>query len=201
MHTELGQILDKRYKETKKRRCHFWTAWSKGFGGKSKVLIMPPTHNTTREVGKPPMLSFCPNSWTHPYTYSISGTSSTQQGSKQGNLSLVLTPHCCSRNPNKALPEFLVWLVVNFYWLGKAKKPSQYHEYNDENCLDLTDSEESHEPSDHILRLSDLDFPLSNMTWSHSINQFLHVFLQDEGNLDWVTFWNCLQFSNRKTND
>ena len=36
-------------------------------------------------------------------------------GSKQGNLLLVLAPPCCSRGPNKALPEFLVWPPVNFY--------------------------------------------------------------------------------------
>lgn len=28
---------------------------------------------------------------------------------------------CCSRNPNKALPEFLVCPLINFCWLRKAK--------------------------------------------------------------------------------
>ena len=28
---------------------------------------------------------------------------------------LVFTPHCSSRDPNKALPEVLVWPLVNFY--------------------------------------------------------------------------------------
>ena len=43
--------------------------------------------------------------------------------SEQGNLLVVLTLQCHSRGPNKALPEFLVWPLINFYWLGKAKNP------------------------------------------------------------------------------
>ena len=47
--------------------------------------------------------------------------------SRQGNLLLVFTPSCSRpRSPSKALPEFLVWLIVNSYWLGKAKNPGQY---------------------------------------------------------------------------
>ena len=41
--------------------------------------------------------------------------------SKQGNLLLVFDLHCCSRGPNKALPEFLVWPLINFYWLRRPK--------------------------------------------------------------------------------
>lgn len=41
--------------------------------------------------------------------------------SKQGNLLLVLTFPFCSRDPNKALPEFLVWPPVNVCSLRKAK--------------------------------------------------------------------------------
>ena len=26
---------------------------------------------------------------------------------------------CCNRGPNKAFPEFLVWSLINFYWLGR----------------------------------------------------------------------------------
>ena len=44
---------------------------------------------------------------------------------EQGNLLLVLAPPCCSRSPRKALPEFLVWPLINFCWLGKAKNPGR----------------------------------------------------------------------------
>ena len=41
--------------------------------------------------------------------------------SEKGNLLLVLAPPCCSRVPNKALPEFLVWSLINFYWLRRPR--------------------------------------------------------------------------------
>lgn len=43
--------------------------------------------------------------------------------SKQRNMLLILTPLCCSRGPIRVLPEFLVWLLVNFYMLRKDKNP------------------------------------------------------------------------------
>ena len=42
-------------------------------------------------------------------------------GSEQGYLLLVFTPSCCSTSPNKALPEFLVWPLINFYWLKSPR--------------------------------------------------------------------------------
>ena len=52
---------------------------------------------------------------TCPYPPSIKGTSShTIPGSKQGKLFLVFTLLCCSRGPSKALPESLVWPLLNF---------------------------------------------------------------------------------------
>ena len=46
-------------------------------------------------------------------------------GSEQGLLLLVLTTPYCITGPNRALPEFLVWPLINFYWLGKAKNVGQ----------------------------------------------------------------------------
>ena len=43
-----------------------------------------------------------------------------QGAGKQGNL-FVLTPHCYSRGPNKALPNLLVWPPVNFCCLRRAR--------------------------------------------------------------------------------
>ena len=45
------------------------------------------------------------------------------------NLLFVLAPLCCSRDPNKALLEFIVWTLVNFHLLGKAKDPGHYPIY------------------------------------------------------------------------
>ena len=41
--------------------------------------------------------------------------------SKQENLLFDLAPRCCSRGPNKALPEFLVWPLINFYCLRRQR--------------------------------------------------------------------------------
>ena len=35
--------------------------------------------------------------------------------SQLGSLLFVLTLPLCSKGPNKALPEFLVWPLINFY--------------------------------------------------------------------------------------
>ena len=42
-------------------------------------------------------------------------------GSEQGNLLLVFAPHCWSRGPSKALLEFFIWLLVNFYLLRRPR--------------------------------------------------------------------------------
>ena len=50
----------------------------------------------------------------------------TPSGSKQGHLLLDFAPSCYSRSPSKDLPEFLVWPLINFYGLGKAKNRGRY---------------------------------------------------------------------------
>ena len=75
-------------------------------------------------MGKPPKPPLQPDPWTH--LQSVSRTSSPRSSeSKQAREPVVLTPpaQCCGRVPSKALPEFPVWPLVNFYWLGKAKNP------------------------------------------------------------------------------
>ena len=48
------------------------------------------------------------------FTPSISG----EWARKQGKMFCVSLSLFCSRNPNKTLPGFLVWPLVNFYWHG-----------------------------------------------------------------------------------
>ena len=61
--------------------------------------------------------------------------------SRYGALLLVLTPHCCSRGPDKPLPEFPAWPLINFYWLRKAKNPGQYQSDASPNQRTLEASE------------------------------------------------------------
>ena len=51
-------------------------------------------------------------------------------GREQGNMFLVFLHWCCSTSTGKALPEFLIWPLVNFYWLkGQKKKKSNTQKY------------------------------------------------------------------------
>ena len=82
---------------------------------------MPPAHSITKGVGRPPKPLLCP---THhdvttlkPFKKLFPATRFPASGSKQENLLLVLTLLICSPSPSKALPEFLVWHFINFYWV------------------------------------------------------------------------------------
>ena len=106
---QLGQILDKRYKETKKPfeepgakpgycPCPLHTTPPKGW---AKHL----SHPSGQTPGHSPTLTPYKGQAHHPH----------QGANKQGKLLFVLAPPCCSGGPNKALPEFLVWPLINFY--------------------------------------------------------------------------------------
>ena len=43
-------------------------------------------------------------------------------GREQGNMLLVFLHWCCSTSTSKALPEFLIWPPIHFYWLKGQKK-------------------------------------------------------------------------------
>ena len=117
-----GKFWTARYKETKKPNCHFWRA-----RGKSRVLHTPPVHNTTDGVGKTPKP---PSGPTPGHTPTLTPCKEPtcpppppppQGPSKQENLLFVLTPLCCSRGPNTALTEFLVWSLINFCLLKSPR--------------------------------------------------------------------------------
>lgn len=107
--------------------CCFWRTWSQNGVSGAKAGCSAwgcPALSNTR-MGKPPQPPFQPD----PCTHSLSCRPCKKQaqppalGTKQGSLSLVSAP---SWSPNEGLIEFLVWLPVNFYWLGNLRKPSGY---------------------------------------------------------------------------
>ena len=78
-----------------------------------------------------------PSGPTHPTAPTqtlFKGPACSTSGSEQGHLLLVFPPSCCCSNSNKALPEFLTWPLINFYWLkspttqvgNKSIKNSKY---------------------------------------------------------------------------
>ena len=72
---------------------------------------MPRALNTIKGLGKTPK----PPLDTAPTLIPHNDQARPTRGGQQGNLLLVLTPDCCSWGPKKALPEFLVWPLINLY--------------------------------------------------------------------------------------
>ena len=68
-----GKLWTIRYKETQKTQLLLLKSWEpkQGVGSKSKTLCMPPAHNTTKGVGKPPKTPLWPDPWTHPFPHPI----------------------------------------------------------------------------------------------------------------------------------
>ena len=113
-----------RYKKTKKAQLPLLKSWEQKQCPEQKC--MPLALNSTKGMGKPPQPHLQPESWTHPTLIPYKEPTHPRLGTKQGNLLLVFAPSCYSRGPNKALPEFLDWPLINFYWWRKVKKHSQY---------------------------------------------------------------------------
>ena len=101
-----GQIMVNKIQKDRKLSCHFWIA-----GSKNRVRSMPPTHTTTKEVGKHLNHPSGPTSG-HILTFSPYKTSSYppallfQTGSEQGNLLLVFAFFCTAGAPVKPYLNF-----------------------------------------------------------------------------------------------
>lgn len=90
--------------------------WGKS-RSKSRVLCVPPALNATKGVGRPPRTCLQPDAGPIPTSSPSPSLSSHTSGSKLGCLLFSLPPTRCSRGPHRALPEFLVCPLINFYWL------------------------------------------------------------------------------------
>ena len=85
----------------------------------------------------------------------------SQGVSKPGTLLFVPTARCYSKGPNKVLPEFLVWPLVNFCILGRPRPPSvsiftaalrMSHQFNPDSQEGDVDSHLQREESQGNLR-------------------------------------------------
>ena len=124
---QLGQILDKRYERPKSL-----TAVSEEPGAKSECLEQKGIQctdfilNSTKRVGKTSNSPLRPTPGHTPalIPYKETAHTPTWEVSQQRNLVFALP--CCSRVPSRVLAEFLVWSLIRFYWLEKAKNPGWY---------------------------------------------------------------------------
>ena len=82
---------------------------------------MPPAHNTSRGWANHPSHASGPTPGHTPTLTPYKEPAHPLLGNEQGNLLLVFVPPCGSRGPNKALPEFLVWPLINFFWLRRPR--------------------------------------------------------------------------------
>ena len=110
-----GQILDKRYKNTKKLNCHLKKKSLEAKQG-SEQKHGPCTHHHLRgaQTPQPPLR---PNSWAHPYPHPIETASSPfgKQASKGSCCLFSPRLHAATGAPLKSCLNFLVWPLINFY--------------------------------------------------------------------------------------
>ena len=92
----------------------------------------PPPHSTTKGVGKPPKPPLQLDPWTHllpSSLYKEPAHPSLRERSFKGTYYIsVLIPSCSQISPNKALLEFFVWPLIDFYRLKKANNTGQYQD-------------------------------------------------------------------------
>ena len=129
-----SEFWTKRYKDKKTPNCHFWRARSKEtgvLGTKQGTAHVPTAKGWANHLSHPssPTPRHTPilNPYEEPANPTLTLTLHCPE-SQQRNKFLVFTPSCSwPRSPNKVLPEFLVWSLVNFYWLEKVKNSGWYH--------------------------------------------------------------------------
>lgn len=86
---------------------------------------------TTPPKGSADLLSHpshLPNPLIHPHFHPLKEPG-CPLGEPTGSLLLVVILLCCGRSPNKALPEFLFWPLINSYWNFcwlESKDPSRW---------------------------------------------------------------------------
>lgn len=117
---QLGQIQNKRCKETKKPNYHFWRDPSKSW-----ALCLPPGPNTTKGAGKPPKPSLGAGALDTPLPsrHIRNHVTPVQWASEQANEGICsCSPSVgCSKGPSKVLSEFPVLPLINFNWLWRLR--------------------------------------------------------------------------------
>ena len=107
-----GNLWTTKYKKTKNP-----TATSKVLGSKAGYcpwsLHIAPPGGWADHLSHPSSLNHGPTPTLTPFK----GPACPLSASEQGNLLRVFIPLCCSMSPSTALPEFLVWPLISFYWL------------------------------------------------------------------------------------
>ena len=119
VHEQLGQIPEKRSRKTKKTQLPLLKSLEQKTGHWACPLHTPPPKGWTNHLSHPSGLTPGHTPTLTPYEKQVCHP--LREWTSKGTCCVF----CRSRGRNKALPEFLVWPLVNFYWLGKANNPCQ----------------------------------------------------------------------------
>ena len=107
--------MDSKIQKAQKAQLPLLKSWEQkqGVRRNSRVLHMPPAHNTTKVTPLvQPLTAPCPHPNKEPTCPHSGRTKETY---------CLFAPHCCSRGHSKALPECLLWPLINFYWLMRPR--------------------------------------------------------------------------------
>ena len=103
--------MDSKIQKAQKAQLPLLKSWEQkqGVRRNSRVLHMPPAHNTTKVTPLvQPLTAPCPHPNKEPTCPHSGRTKETY---------CLFAPHCCSRGHSKALPGFLVWALISYYRL------------------------------------------------------------------------------------
>ena len=127
VHAQLGQILDKRSKETEKPNCHFWRAWSKT-GCQEQNWVS----GTKAEYWACPLHTSLPEGWAdhlrHPAVWppghtpvltALQDCFSPPRGA--GESVVCSLSQCCRRSCSEVSPEFIIWPLINSCWSRRPR--------------------------------------------------------------------------------
>ena len=110
-------LWTKRYKKTK-TQLPLLESWDQKQGDVHAACTHH--HERGRKPSKPPLWN---DPWTHltftPYKEQAHPSSRSKPAREPVTCSHC--PPCWHKGPNKALPEFLVWPLINFYWLRRPR--------------------------------------------------------------------------------
>ena len=173
MHVSWGKLCTKRYKKTQKKTTATSKEWEQKQGVRRKSRYCTCPLHTTPAKGWANHLSHpCAQSLDLPLpSPHIKNQLTPTRGVSKGTCYLFSLLPCCSRGPSKALPELLVWSLINFYWLRKAENPGWYQAV----CLHLALTSPGY-PSRHALYLLQ-DLRLINFSISLSPVVFVELWL------------------------
>ena len=117
MHGQLGQIINNKIRKGPKPAATFEVPICQEQKRNYKKYYTWSLHAEPPQRGRQTL-------WSAPALTACKGPARPCSRSQQRRLLFALALLFCGSSSNKALPEFLIWPCIDFYWLGKSNKLS-----------------------------------------------------------------------------